>query len=125
MSTYANTAERDAAIAAIKQQCRDLVAGLEDYLPGRVTATAIWMDGVWGDYWYVELDGQPAGDLYYDSCGPVPKGDKLGQLIHRADLAAERETWRDGRCYRCGTHGPVRTTKLPVGWRPTCPTCSA
>lgn len=95
---YANIAARDAAIAAIKQQCRDLVAELNAYRPGRVSALPIYIDGVWGDYWYVELDGLPIGDIQYDSTGPVIKGDALGTLVYRAgraaELAAERETRR-------------------------------
>jgi hypothetical protein len=86
---YANIEERNTAIEAIKQQCRDMIATLHAYRPDRITAMPVWIDGVWGDYWYVEQDGQPIGDIVYDGFGPIVKGDTLGNLVYRADRAAE------------------------------------
>jgi hypothetical protein len=75
-----------------RQACRDLVAQLEAHLPGRVSALPIWIDGAWKDYWYVTLDGESVGDIYYDSFGPVIKGDALGTLVYQANRAAEIAT---------------------------------
>lgn len=72
-----------------KAKCRELIAQLEAYLPGRVVAMPMWIDGLWSDYWYVTLDGQDAGDIVYDSFGPKIKGDILGRLVYRASRAAE------------------------------------
>jgi hypothetical protein len=77
-------------VEASKQACRDLVAVLEAYLLGRVSAMPVWMDGAWGDYWYVTLDGESVGEIHYDSSGPVVKGDQLSTLTYRAELAAEK-----------------------------------
>jgi hypothetical protein len=74
---------------APKQACRDLVAELEAYRPGRVCAMPVWMDGAWGDYWYVTLDGEGIGEIWYDSFGPVVKGDALGTLVYQASRATE------------------------------------
>lgn len=95
MTDYANIAERDAAIATIKQQCRDTIKQLDAYRPGRITAMPMWIDGVWRDYWYVELDGQQIGEIFYDGFGPVVKGDALGTLVYRASRAAELAAERD------------------------------
>jgi hypothetical protein len=73
-----------------KQKCRDMIATLDAAQPGRVVAMFAWIDGVWRDYWYVTLDGQDVGEIWYDSFGPVVKGDKLGTLVYRASIAAER-----------------------------------
>jgi hypothetical protein len=86
---YASIEERDAAIEQIKQRCRDQVAELYAYLPGRITALPMWVDGVWGDYWYVDLDGRPIGEIFYDGFGPLVKGDELGTLVYKASRAAE------------------------------------
>jgi hypothetical protein len=88
-NTYADIAERDAAIAQIKQRCRDLVQQLDQHLPGEISYMPIWVDGVWGDYWYVERNGVQAGEVYYDGFGPVVKGDALGALVYEAGRAAE------------------------------------
>lgn len=91
--TYADIAERDAAIATIKQQCRELITEIQRSLGGtgeaRFTTMPVWIDGVWGDYWYCELDGSSVGDLFYDGYGPVPKGDALGSLIFCAQRESE------------------------------------
>jgi hypothetical protein len=89
---YASIEERDAAIAEIKQECRDDIRMVEQYAASHghyLSAMPNWIDGVWGDYWYVELDGEPIGEIFYDGFGPVVKGDKLGELIYKASRAAE------------------------------------
>jgi len=80
---YKDLAERDAAIETIKTECRGLIAELSREYPGRIMAMPNWINGIWGDYWYIEFDGESAGDLFYDGFGPVPKGDKLCELIGR------------------------------------------
>jgi hypothetical protein len=79
--TYASPAERAAAVEDMKRRCRAKIAELELHYPGQVTALFQWIDGVWGDYWHVMLNGESAGDLYYDSFCVVPKGDKLNEMI--------------------------------------------
>lgn len=92
-----NTA-RDSILAAqvegAKAKCRDLIAQLDAYRPGRVSAMLNWIDGAGRDYWYVTLDGQDVGEIYYDSFGPVVKGDALSTLAYRAACAAEFKTER-------------------------------
>lgn len=78
-------------IEASKAKCRTLIAELEAYLPGRVFVCLNWIDGAWRDYWWVSVDGEDVGEIYYDSYGPIVKGDKLGTLVYLAGRAAERD----------------------------------
>lgn len=79
---FASIEERDAEIVKIKDWCRNLIADLDRHVgPGRLAVMPMWVDGTWGDYWYLTLDGEDIGGLYYDGFGPVPKGDKLGALL--------------------------------------------
>jgi hypothetical protein len=43
----------------------------------------------WSSYWTCFLDGDSVGDLFFDSFGPVVKGDALGMLSYRAGRDAE------------------------------------
>lgn len=74
--------------------CRRLVeVGLEDmrwYAGDRFHAELITVDGAWGDYWRISLDGEEIGEVHLGAGGPEIHGDALAEFAIETMDAGDR-----------------------------------
>lgn len=88
------------SLEAVKAQCRTELKLIFDHQARRghyFSYLYMYQDDVdpWSSYWTCTLDGNDVGDMFFDSFGPVVKGDALGMLSYRAGRDAELRAEED------------------------------